>query len=98
MPFRSGKSHVHDKGRSMTRETSRSHFISEQKESEHELNHNRELIEKLHNDGYQFESADRSGDRYCVNFRCPKTQNIKTLDFLFEANYVKLESLWKPKS
>lgn len=85
----------HDRGRSTLRERARRHFFGQKKEMEHELTQNRNLVRKLFNDGYQFDSVTREDNRYEVHFLHPDTQERRDCIFNFESNYNQLASEWK---
>ncbi len=85
---------MHDKSRGMVREKSRTRFMEEKKEMEHELTHHREQVVKLLNDDFAHFQTSRYRGQYVVKFQHPDNKRIEKLTFHFEPNYKQLEELW----
>jgi len=87
--------HMHDKGKSTLRESSKERFMDEKKEMEHELSHNKEVITKLLNEHYTYKTTSKHRGHYVVKFQHPSTHKMEKLNFLFEPNLRTLESIWQ---
>ena len=94
MPSRGGtqKPVMHDKARGMLREKSKDRYLHEKKEMEHELQQNRETIEKALNENYHFVKETTSHHSKVVHFT--DDNKVIKVRFDYEDNFVKLHELW----
>lgn len=89
---------MHDKSRGMVKETSRSRFIEEKKDMEHELTEGKLLVKKLMNDHFTYHSTQRRRGGYIVKFQDPQDHHFEKLNIHYETNLKTLETLWTPES
>ena len=87
--------HMHDKGRSMIRESSRERFMEEKKDMEHEEAHNREEVMKLLNEGYTYRETSAYRGQFTVKFQHPDTHKMQKLTFHYEPNLNAVSPLWE---
>ena len=92
---RSSHQSVHDKGRSMLKETSRKRFLLERKELQHEMSTHKTEILHLMNDKYEWVEDLFEKDHYTVRFRQPQSKDVVEVPFFYESNYNTLKDIWQ---
>ena len=85
---------MHDKGRAMIKESSRTRYLDEKKEMEHELSSNKDTLTKLINEHYMYKTTSRHRGQYVVKFQHPTTHRMERINFHYEPNFKALEGIW----
>ena len=85
----------HDKARGMVKETAKDRFLNEKKQLEHEYHENKEIIEKLMNEKYDYFGTKEMHSMYYVSFKNSANGDIQELLFQFHDNYSKLKDMWE---
>lgn len=94
MPYRgtnSKRNVVHDKARSTIKSSSRTHYLHERKEHDHELENARQQIAKLRNDGYRFSEREERNHSIYVTFTRETDHKSCEMEFKFPDNFDRLK-------